>query len=75
MRVLFLGIIIIFTACSNLHVEGNFKATEKNAKNEFVIKSNLSDNVFISSKISQPYLTNQYPIPDYTETSLEWFFW
>lgn len=64
---------IFLISCSNIHYKGELKVNNRGAINEMVIFANLTDNVIIKSKISQPYTIQKMylDLPEYTETSLE----
>ena len=69
-----LSSVLLLNSCENLRTSGNFSGDENKASNDIHFEYQLSENVKIKSKISQPYDYENNSIdkffPEYGETSL-----
>lgn len=68
---------VLIPACSHFELSGNLAGNDRGARNQVEIVNNWAPNLKLRSKISQPYSFNDkiFSIPDYSEHSMEFYFW
>lgn len=72
-KIVLLMSVISLLSCRTAQFNGNFEGGMKQGTNQLEVGMPISDNIFIKSSISQPYIYSdpRFRIPDYTETSIK----